>query len=302
MNIKALDLNLLKVFDALYRERHVTRAGRAIGLAQPSVSNALGRLRDVTGDQLFLRTPAGMVPTDKAHAIAPQVQQALALIVAAMVPEPAFDPDTARAEITLAAADVVVLQLGVAIARHFSAAAPGFDFRFRPMDKDTVFGALDRGALDGAIGVFADPPARFHHRLLYRDSLVCVARRGHPALAAGLSVQRFAQLPHVLMTLRGDAQGAVDDRLRALGLQRRVALTVGQFTVIPDIIAQTDYLAAMPASIADALAARAGCAVYPMPFDRDIAWTVSMLWAHTTPASRFAIAGIERVAQRLNSP
>ena len=301
MNLATVDLNLLKAFDALYAERSVTRAGARIGLAQPSMSNALNRLRVLFDDKLFVRTPKGMAPTDRAATLAPKVAAALRQIQDLVEPPAVFDPMTTKAEITLATSDNVNMMLAPRLAAHLARNAPGFDLRFRPLDKTMAFSDLDAGQLDAVIGTFAEIPARFFQRDLFEDEFVCIARKDHPALADGLSVRRFAALPHILMTLSADGRGAVDQALRKLGLERRVALTVGQFIVIPDIVAQTDSLAAIPLSVANVIAARAGCTVYPMPFPVP-SWKTTAIWsqsANAMPAKKYAIHALCRLAPGL---
>ena len=184
------------------------------------------------------------------------------------------------------------------LAAHLETEAPGFDWRIRPLDKTVAFADLDAGRLDAAVGTFAAIPARFFRRDLFEDAFVCIARKGHPALRAALSARRFAEVPQVLMTLSADGSGAVDQALRRLGLDRRVALTVGQFVVIPDIVARTDMVAVIPRSVADRLADRAGCSVHPLPIEID-PWTVTAVWSqgtHASPTKRYAIEALCRLA------
>ncbi|MGP1256530.1 MAG: LysR family transcriptional regulator [Kiloniellales bacterium] len=301
MNLASVDLNLLKAFDALYREGSVTRAGTRIGLAQPSMSNALARLRQLFGDSLFIRTPRGMAPTEQAERLAPKIAAALALIQEAVEPPAPFDPKRAAAEIVIATSDDINLTLSPRLAWQFGAAAPNFDLHLRPLDKDRIFAELDAGGVDMAIGRFPDLPPRFLQQALWQDDFVCIARRDHPAPLADLSPRRFAELPQVLMTLRADERGAVDAALQKLGLRRRVALTVGQFIVIPDIVGRTDYIAAIPRSVAEALAERAGCSLHPMPIAME-PWTISLVWSQATqsnPAKSFAVSEIVQIAKRV---
>lgn len=298
MNVSAVDLNLLKVFAALYAERHVTRAGARIGLAQPSMSNALGRLRAIFADELFVRSPEGMRPTERAMSLAPKIEAALDLLAEALEEPATFDPATATAELTLATSDNIILTFGTAVMCCFQRVAPGFDLRLRHLSKDTVYGELDRGEIDLAIGAFPDIPARFHQRDFLSDEFVCIARRDHPDLQNGLTLEAFARLSHILTTFRADKTGEVDRALAERGLERRVALTVAQFGVVPDIIAKTDCIATMPRSAAQLLAVRSGCALYPVPLEM-LPWTMTLIWSAATqasPAKRFAVEEVRRLA------
>lgn len=297
MNVSSVDLNLLKAFDALMVERHVTRAGAKIGLAQPSMSNALSRLRSLFHDELFVRTPQGMAPTAKAQEIAPIVSQALSMISEVVEPSAAFDPLTAKGEVRLATSDNLTLVLGTQLAEQLRTAAPGIDLAFRQLDKPTAFDSLDKAQNDFLIGTFDTVPARFFQRPLLEDSFVCLARRDHPGLRKGMSLRRFAEIPHVLMTLSSDHVGVVDRALRKSGFERRVAMAVSSFIVIPDILQQTDYIAAIPASLAEQVAERSNCLIYAPPIELP-SWTVSLVWsqsANGSPLCRFVADQIDQL-------
>jgi DNA-binding transcriptional LysR family regulator len=295
MNISALDLNLLKAFSALYQHRNVTRAAATIGLAQPSMSNALARLRAVFEDELFVKSPQGMVPTTRAESLAPTVMAALDLIAQALSDDMPFDPLTTSATVTIAAPDNLVLSIAPNLAAKLAKVAPRFDLRFVPFEKDSVFAALDSGMADIALSRFSAIPARFYQRAWLTDRFVVIAREGHPAVQNGLSLDGFCHADHVLVSFRADARGAIDDSLAALGRQRNIAMVVSQFAVVPDIIARTDYLATIPKSVANHLADRARCVCLPLPLDQE-EWNNQIIWSSQTnadPAKRFAVEAIQ---------
>lgn len=285
MNVSALDLNLLKAFAALYAERHVTRAGAAIGLAQPSMSNALSRLRAVLDDQLFVKTPKGMVPTPRADSLAPKITAAMVLIEEAFENPQPFDPATTAATITIAAPDNLVMGLAPPLAAHLAEVAPSFDIRFAGFEKDQTLRALDRGDVDMVLGRFENLPARFYQRDWMTDSFVVIAREGYPFGKGGLTLECFCKADHVLTSFRPDNRGAIDTYLTSLGKTRRVSMVVSQFAVVPDIIARTDYLATIPSTVATTLAKRTGCEIFPLPFEQDN-WTNTLVWSAQTQADR----------------
>lgn len=302
-NVDALDLNLLKVFSALYAQRNVTRAAATIGLAQPSMSNALARLRAVLDDALFVKSPHGMVPTQRAEELAPKVDAALVLISEAFETSQPFDPATTQATITITAPDNLVVGLAPAFTAHLAKTAPLFDLRFATFQKDTVYGALDRGEVDIALGRFADIPARFHQRKWLTDSFTVIARKGHDCTRRGLTLDRYCAANHVLVSFRPDGRGAIDHTLQTMGRARRVALVVSQFAVVPDIVARTDYLATIPASVANELAERTGCEIHALPFPQD-SWTNQAIWSAQTnanPAKQFAANALQDF-RRLSVP
>ncbi|WP_425085526.1 LysR family transcriptional regulator [Ruegeria profundi] len=289
MNIKSLDLNLLKAFDAMYRERHVGRAGASIGLAQPSMSNALNRLRARFEDPLFQRGPGGMVPTSRAEELAPKVKGALS-IVSEMLEQTEFDPKHAQGQITVAASDLAILRLAPAMVTYFAEHAPNLSLIFVPMNKTDLIDQLDAETVTLAIGTFGQLPARFHRRTIMPDSFVCIARRDHPLTQDGLTLESFLAARHALMTLNNDNIGFVDKALKKLGKARQVVLTCAQFALLPDIVAQSDLITTVPTSLTP-FARRAGCEVFPTPLDLP-KWESEMVWTQKTayePLGRFVV-------------
>lgn len=219
-----MDLNLLKAFDALYQERHVGRAGSRIGLAQPSMSNALARLRAQFDDPLFVRSPDGMLPTGRANELALQVRQVLNL-VAGMLEQPEFDPLRADDRVIIMAPDLVVLTLAPALMPVLEQCAPRLKVSFQPLDKARCVEALDNEEVDLVIGHFSQLPARFHRRPVRSDSFVCIARVDHPAIGATLTLNDFLAARHALMALSSDFEGEVDRALKRQGLRRDVVMS-----------------------------------------------------------------------------
>lgn len=294
MNVAGLDLNLLKAFAALYAERSVTRAARRVGLAQPSMSNALSRLRSVFDDPLFLKTPQGMVPTHRADNLAPRIDAALGLISDALSEKSEFDPTTAKASMVIATPDNMLLSLGPALSARFQSIAPGFDFRFVGLSKHTAFDEIDRGRVDAAIGHFPDLPARFYRSRTQDDRFVVIARQGHPLSKELSTLDGFCSPGHVLVTFKDDKVGRMDVELKKFGRERRVVMVLEQFSVVPHIVAQTDYISSVPISVAEPLAAMAGCQIYELPFSLPT-WHLKLIWgqqAHMDPAKKFAISEI----------
>ncbi|MGY4502176.1 DNA-binding transcriptional LysR family regulator [Bradyrhizobium sp. GM24.11] len=161
MNLASIDLNLLVAFEALMEERNVTRAGERVGLAQPSMSSVLTRLRALFGDDLFVRSASGMRPTAKALALARPISEALGQIRGVLAPASSFDPATARRRLSIAVTDygdlVVIPPLVVALRRE----APGIDLVVRPIiDAATSVANLEHGEIDALIGGHLPASAR----------------------------------------------------------------------------------------------------------------------------------------------
>ncbi len=282
MNLSAVDLNLLVVFEALMAERSVTRAARRVGLSQPAASNALSRLRALFRDDLLVRVPGGMEPTAKARDLVEPVRDALDRLRGVLDGGTGFDPATARRAFTLAASDYVAFLVLPSLMEAVGRIAPGIDLRQRHLAKESVEAAIDRGEADAALGVFPQLSKRIRAVPLFRERFVLAARRGHPALDGGaLTPEEFAALPHVLMTLRRDATGAIDDALAGLGLKRRVALTVADHLLVPFVIAASDMVAALPQRMAQRFAECTGLMIREVPLPLP-PWDVSLIWGGAT--------------------
>lgn len=297
MNLARVDLNLLLAFEALYEARSVGRAALSLGVRQPAMSAALGRLRALLGDELFVRAGGEMRPTAKAQRLAPRVAGILAELRAALADETDFRPEASTASFTVALSDYIAAVLGPPLVEAVTRLAPSVDFRVVGYEKGDVGDMVARGLVDVAVGVFPDPPPRLVAKPLYVDGFVGIARVGHPALTPGLDVAAYAALPHALVTLSRDATGAIDAALAAVGLRRRVALTLPHALALPAILACTDMVAAVPAMLAkDICGDRLGTFDIPLVLSP---WRVDMLWspeARSDPAtgwlrSRITAAG-----------
>ncbi|MGE3782324.1 MAG: LysR family transcriptional regulator [Alphaproteobacteria bacterium] len=280
MDIKAVDLNLLKAFDALVRERAVTRAASRIGLSQPAMSGALGRLRRLFADELFVRHPAGMEPTARAREIAPLVAAAIEHIEAALNLRTGFDPAASGAIFTAGMAEYAEVALVERLAGAFAAQAPRARLRLTPLNGVEAAEQLDSGAIDVAVAHLRTLPARFESMVLLRDPFVLVARRGHPLLATPLSIEDYAALDHLLVSPRGQTSGAIDRMLMDFGLSRRISLLVATYLAVPAALAASDLVATVPRQIARHIVASADIDIMPLPVD--FTATVSIAWHRRT--------------------
>ena len=287
MDIRAVDLNLLKAFDALTTERAVTRAAGRIGLSQPAMSHALSRLRDLFSDDLFVRTPTGMEPTARAREIAPLVAAAIEHIEAALNLGIGFDPAKSAGIFTAGMAEYAEVALVGRLAAAFADQAARATLRLTPLTGADAAEQLDRGMIDVAVAHLNALPAHIESIRLLRDPFVVIARRGHPIAGQQLSVETYAALNHILVSPRGDTSGALDRILVDFGLRRRIALLVATYLALPVALAASDLVATVPSRTARQIAATAEIEIMLLPLD--FAMTVSMAW-HRRAASEPAQA------------
>jgi DNA-binding transcriptional LysR family regulator len=287
MDIRAVDLNLLKAFDALHSERAVTRAASRIGLSQPAMSHALSRLRGLFADDLFVRTQSGMEPTARAREIAPLVSAAIERIEAALNLGAGFDPATSSAVFTAGMGEYAEVALVGRLAEAFSREAPNATLRLLSMHGADAAEQLERGAIDVAVAHLRTMPPTIETTLLFRDPFVVVARKGHPIAREPLTVEAYAAQNHVLVSPRGQPTGALDRILVDYGQRRRVALLVATYLAVPAALAGSDLIATVPSRAASLIAAHAEIATLPLPVD--FSATVSIAW-HRRAASEPAQA------------
>lgn len=250
MNYEQLDLNLLKVFDAVMTELNVTRAAHRLHMTQPAVSNALKRLRHLLNDELFAKVPTGVLPTPKALELWQPLREALAQIRQTIEPGD-FDPAIATLTFTIAMNDFSANVLLPKLISVCEESAPAINIRTIPTTYINAVTQLEKAEIDIAIGVFPDSSPRLRSQLLLTSPFTCVMRRHHPLAQQRLTLEQYVQAKHLLVTLTGEPTGFIDLILLEQGLKRRIMLTVNQFAVAPQLVAGSDLLAVLPTRIVE---------------------------------------------------
>ena len=284
MSFLSLDLNLLRIFDAVMSERNLTRAANRLAMSQPAVSNALRRLRDSLGDELLIRTAHGVRPTPHAEELWPAVRRALSDLEAAMAPQ-TFDVSKTQATFRMAMADATAALWLPALVRAIERTAPGVNVRMVQLTTRDPRPMLLRGDIDLSIGFFpglvaqlageADTPIR--HELLYSGQYVCVMRQHHPLARAELTLDTFCSANHLLVSFSGRAHGLVNDALERLGRERRILLTVNQFFTAGRVVANSDLLMVLPRHLIAATGMSTELIAKDIPFELPPV-QVDMLW------------------------
>ena len=256
-SLRNLDLNLLKVFDAVMSERSLTRAAQQLSLTQPAVSNALRRLRDALGDELLVRKGRTLEPTVRGQELWQAVRDTLKRLQSALSPS-VFEPASATTTFVLTMADTTAAELLPPLVALITAHAPGVSLRVVPLTTRDPRRMLDEGQADLAIGYFpavmSDLTARaqageavsFLHHRLFQGDYVCVMRKGHPLADGPLTLDRYCAARHMLVSFSGRAFGFTDEALASMGRKRRVVLTVNQFFTAGKVVVQSDLLTVLP--------------------------------------------------------
>jgi DNA-binding transcriptional LysR family regulator len=265
VNVQDVDLNLLRVFDAVLRERGVTPAAVRLGLTQPAVSNALARLRTLFGDALFVRTAAGMDATPFARGVAEPVRQALALLESALAHGPGFDPASSTRAFRFYMSDLGQVEFLPPLVERVQRAAPLVRLEAVAADLEDIGDALGAGALDLAVGFLPALGPPVERRALFRDPYMCLMRADHPAIGRKLTRKQFLEAAHVLVTYRGGGHRVIEEALERAGAARRIALRVPHFTVVPMVLERTDLVLTLPARVARVFERRGRLKALPPP-------------------------------------
>jgi DNA-binding transcriptional LysR family regulator len=275
MNWGAFDLNLLIVFDAVMQERNVTRAGGKIGLSQPAVSHALSRLRYTLKDELFIRTPDGMVPTPRAEQLAAPLRRALSDMQLALEPE-TFVPQEAARLFVLALNNYAAVVLAPSLVTAVISTAPGIRLDLRPSGLRDMPALLDRGELDLAIGTFDDVGERFAGAPLLEDSFVLAMRRDHPAARRELTEAALTDLSYLEISSSGEDTNFVDQWLRTRGLARNITHRVPRLSAAA-VLSGSDMVAVLSCRLAEHWVETYGLSARELPFSSPAIRT-GMLW------------------------
>lgn len=250
-SLRGMDLNLLLVFESLYETRSVSRAGQRLGLSQSATSHALARLRDACRDDLFLRTPTGMVPTPLANRIHPEVHQALESLRRSVDEARGFDPATSTRRFRIA----IPHPMGPVHAQRIRdaglAEAPQVRLRFDTRTlADDAPALMREGSLDMAVDWVPAEEDRFVNRRVFDDGLVIAARAGHPRAHPNMSWAELQKEEFVRCQRR-----AAHRRLKVLSqhlwdLVLDSSLIVSEYLEVPFVVSRTDYLGVLPKSMA----------------------------------------------------
>lgn len=266
MNLKSIDLNLLVAFDALVSARNVSRAADQLGMTQSAASHALRRLRVVFGDPLLNRGPRGMEPTERALALHQPVRDALADIHSILSSNVAFDPATVTRTFRLSMSDAMSIEALPLIVRRLRRQAPNISLLVTTCGPREACARIENDQVEMAIGVFPQLPRGLLDRELYRDKLVCVADRNHPLLKRGrMDEQAYLSCPHVTVAPNLDSGIQLDDIFTAMGLVRRIVVTVPHYVAVPALIRGTDLVANTRRRLVDVLRTSSGLVVFPVP-------------------------------------
>lgn len=274
IDLSRTDLNLLVLFDVVLQERHVGHAAARLNLTPSAISHGLGRLRRLMQDPLFLKTPKGVVPTQRALELAAPVAEILARVKSIIATAEPFDPAASTRRFSIAAPDAIIAVFLTPLLAALRSQAPQIDVSIRQLLPaqaglpvrawEPSLDDLEARSVDIIVGPLDEIPPRFARQVLFDEDFVIAARRNHPFLRKP-SLRRYCEMEHLVVSQTGDAQGFVDLALTKRGLKRRVALTVPNFMMALSLIAESDLIGAVPRRFVAAHGARFGVTGIDVP-------------------------------------
>lgn len=268
MLLRKLDLNLLTVMDALLAERSATAAAQRLGVSQPTVSAALARLREMFQDELFIKRPHGMEPTPRALELQQPIAEVMQTVRDNILSRSVFAPQTSDRTFVLITGELGQVVFLHRIVGRLRAAAPRANIRVLGCAAADRQQALADGRADLAVGYFPQfsGPDLYQQLLYASHPMVCIARTGHPALADGhLTLETFIRLEHAVVGTEGNHPQLYEPVLRQMGIQRRVVVELANFSGTPTLIAQSDLIAIVPATLAQVYCEGGRLRAYPSP-------------------------------------
>ena len=275
--LRRLDLTLLLVFLGMLKHRKAIDVAHELGLTQSAISQALKRLRDVFGDDLFLRRPHGMEPTATALALEIPITDAVDTLRGALGVARSFDPKTASGQVRLAAMHTEQAVLIPTLAARLRRGAPGLDLSVVPRGRKEAIEALQDGEVDLALGFFRDVPKTCRSELLYEDSYLVAGTPEILSCKTSLDLDTYCEMDHILTSPGAQLHGVVDLHLEKIGRERRVVLGLPAFLPALAAAVASNALVTLPARVAEAFAGRFGLVICQPPLDIP-AFPVSVVW------------------------
>ncbi|MFC3986275.1 LysR family transcriptional regulator [Streptosporangium jomthongense] len=258
-------LDLLIALDALLEECSVSGAALRLGLSEPAMSRALGRIRQAMGDPVLVRSGQRMVPTPRALAVRAEVRGLVEGARRVFTPA-VFEPATLRRDFVVLLSDAVATTVCAPLLACVGAAAPGIRLRFVPEGHGDQR-ALREGTADLEIAVISDPSPETRVEPLVDDHGVGVVRPGHRLLGSPVTPERFAAAEHVVSSRRGRTAGPVDAALAERGLRRRIVGSVPTFTAVLLAVRGSDLVGMAPARMSAPMIDALGLVTFPIPLD-----------------------------------
>ncbi|SAL78890.1 LysR family transcriptional regulator [Caballeronia choica] len=301
MNLRSIDLNLLLVFDTIYSERNISKAARKLALSQPTVSNALARLRERLDDPLFTRTSDGMVPTARAKTLADPIRQALDLIERGLRSDDAFDYAHSERRFVIAVEDYGETVIVPRFCDWLAQTAPNIRIKILREPGNQLTAEMKDGEVDLTLDYFIQHDPSFRNERVLTEGLLTLSQREHPQLTGRLTLEQYLALRHVVLTPRAGSMSIIDRALAKRGLRRHIALEVPHFQSMPVLVQTAGLLCTLPKRMAQLYADNFRVTAHTVPM-RVPNFPIYLTWhssADTDPAHMWLRQNLIALCQRL---
>ena len=266
MKLSNIDLNLFVVFDAIYTEGNLTRAGEIIGITQPAVSNSLSRLRTLFDDPMFVRTADGMVPTPVSQNIVGAVRQALGLIRSSVQESDFFDPLASDKRFRVSMTDLSQSILLPYLLGRINEIAPGVSIDCYQVRRRDMNIELASGNLDLAVDIPLSPDPQIRQAPFLSHPQVCLVRDNHSVVKDKIDLATYLSISHIHISSRRGGLGNVDLALGKMGKRRHIALRTQHYLATPELVSKTDLALTVPLFFAEFLVSRLPVKYVELPF------------------------------------
>ncbi len=302
-NIDEIDVFLLRCFAALMNARSVSGAADVLETSQPAVSKALARLRTLFNDPLLIRARGRMVPTDRAIELEEPVQRILADLAAVIEAPRGVDPRTAEITFRLTAAETVEHLIFPRLIERLQESAPGVRIEARHPSRDHALRWLENGEIDFRLGWLERPPQTLHSAQLYRDRLVCVARKNHPELNGRITLEQYLSFSHVRLEVapHGMSGRAIDEAAAKLGAKLHIGMRMQNYGTVLRTVAQSNLIATVSERMLKSAGAHLALQILEPPLKLP-ELRINMFWharTHKDPRHRWFRQQIIAVAREL---
>jgi len=265
MNIRDIDLNLLVVFSALMKYQNVSAAAKSLSITQPSMSNALNRLRSTLNDEILVRVKGGMAPTPKALKLKGPISRMITELEYLLLEDQEFDPTELDMTFTMSSTDAIQQFILPRLLERLREVAPNISLNFISLDPEYSLHQLESGNVNFILAVNWTAPQHLKQVRLYDESFSCMLREDHPALSREWDLESYAALNHLLVAPLGGKVGVVDKLLEEKGLSRKITVTTPHFLIVPSILMSSDLIVTLPTRVAKELSNYYPLKVIPPP-------------------------------------
>jgi LysR family transcriptional regulator, nod-box dependent transcriptional activator len=277
MNLTDFDLNLLVIFDAIYKEKNLTRAGQRLNLSQPAISHALNRLRGAFDDPLFIRHGYCMEPTPLTEELKENIKKVLALTERTLEDRGSFDPYRSTRTFYIGIQDYPMMAVLPRLVKPLQEEAPNIKIRTFHLNIEERKTALEDGKLDMVIGIKQDFGSSIFQQYLFKDREVCILREDHPLADSEISLEQYLDAEFIGLSVSDIKQARIDRKLSEMGYKRDIKLTVENEIAIPQIVSQSNYLANVAELIAGEFLPWLPIKALPLPIEID-SFDINQYW------------------------